>query len=130
MMDVKAYAESLRKMADKLDGEEESPEFKEYRRLLTKLKSKDSIKKLKLFLDNPRVRKPLNWWLIRLDKSEGSGSVDLQDSLKKIKMMLQRDMPAARILKMLLDYGIQNGHVALDRLLSKDKAKMTLLRSE
>lgn len=120
---------AARKKAEEVE-EEDTPEIADYRKLLNKLKGKEGIKKLKVFLDNPRLRKPIRFWLTKLDEGEGAGPIDFNEMIKQMKLIIKRDLPAARWLKMVLDYGISNGHVALDRILSKDKAKMTLLKEQ
>jgi hypothetical protein len=132
-LDPKVAASMLRKMADELEEKEEIPEseeFKGYRQLLTRMKSKDSLKKLKIFIDQPRLRKPILWWLLAIDKGEGAGTMDFQDLLRKIKILLHRDLPSAKFLKMFLDFGIANGYIALDRMLSKNRAKITLMKEQ
>ena len=126
----KEAAKKLKMVAQEVEEEADVPEITEYKKLLTMLKGKEGLKKIKIFLDNQRVRKPIVWWLTKLDKGEGAGAVDFQDMIKKIKIMLKRDLPAARFLKMILDYGISNGHIALNRLLEKGRAKMTLMKEK
>ena len=65
-------AAELRKIAAEVEEEEDTPEFKEYKTMLNKIKNNDSFKKLKIFLDNPRLKKPIRWWLTSIDKGEGT----------------------------------------------------------
>jgi len=123
-------AAELRKIAAEVEEEEDTPEFKEYKTMLNKIKNNDSFKKLKIFLDNPRLKKPIRWWLTSIDKGEGAGPLDYIDAMKKIKLLLQRDFAAAKFLKLILDYGVQNGYLKLDKLLSKNRAKITLMKEE
>jgi hypothetical protein len=132
-LDPKVAADALRKLAAEIEDDEEIPEseeFKGYRQLLTRMKSKDSLKKLKIFIDQPRLRKPILWWLLAIDKGEGAGTMDFQDLLRKINILLHRDLPSAKFLKMFLDYGVANGFIALDRILSKNRAKITLMKEQ
>ena len=124
----KEVADRLRVIAKELEDEAEAPEIADYRKLLQKMKGKDGIKKLKIFIDNPRMRKPIRYWLDRIDKGEGAGDIDFNEMIKKIKQMIKMDMPAVRFLKMLLDYGVNQGHVGLNRILEKGRAKVTLMR--
>lgn len=127
---AKDAAAELYKLAAEVEEEEDSPEFKEYRTMLNKIKGKDSIKKLKIFIDNQRLRKPIRWWLTSIDNGEGAGDIDFLDFIKKIKIMISRDLPAAKFLTLVLDYGIANGYMALDRMLSKNRAKITLIKED
>jgi hypothetical protein len=127
---AKDAAEELYKLAAEVEEEEEAPEIKEYRTMLNKIKGKDSFKKLKIFIDNQRLRKPIRWWLTSIDDGEGAGEIEFLDFMKKIKIMIDRDLPAAKFLKLILDYGIANGYIALDRMLGKGRAKITLLKEE
>lgn len=133
----KSIAKKIMDLANQIEGkkaaegeEEESAEIKDYRRLLNKLKGKDSIKKLKIFFDKPRLRKPIRWWLNAVDKGEGAGAMDVNEMVKQMKILFKRDLPSARFLKMLLDYGLSESPIALDRILSKGRAKVTLMKSE
>lgn len=124
-------AEELRIIAKELENEaEETTEMKDYRRLLNKMKGKAGLNKFKIFIDMPRLRKPIRFWLDKLDKGEGAGAMDFNEMIQKMKKMIKMDLPAARFLKLLLDYGIAQGHVALNRILEKGRAKITLMKSE
>jgi len=135
---AKKIASELRKFAQDIESEaiaegveeEEVPELKDYRQLLTKMKTKESLNKLKLFFDSPRMRKPIRWWLTSLDKGEGAGAIDFNDMIRKLNIMLKRDYPATRFLKLVLDYGLANGPIALNRILEKGRAKVTLMRED
>lgn len=113
------------KVAEKGD-DEESPEMKDYRKLLMKLKDKKGLSRLKLVLDSPRTRKPDRWWYTSLDSGTGEGSVDVADAMKKVKKIITMGLPAASILKKLLSYGVSNGPIALNRILANGRVKITL----
>jgi hypothetical protein len=126
----KRLADEIRIAAAELEDEAEMPEILEYRKLLTKLKGKPGIEKLKILIDNPRVRRPIRYWLDRIDKGEGAGPMDFNDMITSLKKIIKMDLPSAKYLKMLLDFGLSEGYIALNRLLEKGKAKITLMKEE
>jgi hypothetical protein len=86
---------------------------------------------LKFIIDNKRLRKPDRWWLIAIDKGQGSGEVGkMQEWLKQLSFIFRNKLPVARILKKFLDYGLEEGYVALKRILENDRAKVVLSKEE
>jgi hypothetical protein len=123
-------AKSLRTMAAEIEEGVESPEFQKYKTLLTKLKGKESLNRLNILLANPRLRKTDKYWALMIDKGEGVTTTDPVDQLKTIRVVLTRELPVAPFLKKILDYGIENGYIAMDRLLTKNRVRSVLLKQE
>jgi len=122
-------ANSLRILAEEIETEEtESDEIRDYVKLLTKMKGKEGLNKIKVFIDNQRIRKPIVWWLDTIDDAKSGGEMDFSDMVKNVKLIIKRDLPAAKFLRLILDYGVTNGFTALNRLLSKGRAKVTLMQ--
>jgi hypothetical protein len=121
--DIEAVAEDDEKLYEIL---------KKYRPLLVKMIGKvEALNKLKLIIDNKRLRKPDRWWLIAIDKGQGSGEVGkMQEWLKQLSFIFRNKLPVARILKKFLDYGLEEGYVALKRILENDRAKVVLSKEE
>ena len=122
-------AKTLRMMAAEIE-EGESPEFQKYKTLLGKLKGKESLNRLNILLANPRIRKTDKYWATMMDKGEGAVASDPMEQVKAIRVVLTRELPVAAFLKKILDFGLENGHIAMDRLLAKNKVRITLLKQE
>ena len=141
MSKVLKIAKYLRMIAAELDvvatpaaeptSAEDSDQIKQYRALLTKMKNGEGIKKIKFLLDNPRLRgKQDKWWFDNLDDGNGAGALEIEDVIKQLKVIMQRDLPVLPILQKVLNYGVANGYTALNRILEKGRVKMTLLQEE
>jgi hypothetical protein len=135
-MSMKLVAGYLKKIAAELDTETEteevpdSPEIAQYRKLLNRLKGKGVLGKFQVLLQKPRQMKSDLYWARLLDKMEdaGEGPLDITKLIKQIKMVLLRKYAVAPMLKKILDYGVDNGYIALVRVLSKNRAKFTLAK--
>jgi hypothetical protein len=133
---MRVMAAYLKKIAVKLDTEAEteempdSPEQAKWRRLLMRLQGKDVLGKLQVMIAKPRQMKS-DLYLARLmDKMEdaGDGPMNVQQLMKAIKLIFIRKLAVAPFLKKVLDYGVDNGYMALLRVLSKNRAKFTLAK--
>jgi hypothetical protein len=119
----------------KKNGDEDEPMhevIRQYRPLLQKMVGKvDAINKLKFIMDNKRLRKPDRYWLMAIDKREGSGDVgNMSEWMKQLAFIFRNKLPVARILRLILDYGVENGYVALKRMLENDRARVVILKEE
>lgn len=135
-MSMKQVAAYLNKLAAELDTEAESeetpdtPEIAQYRKLLNRLRGKGVLGKFQVLLQKPRQMKTDLYWARLMDKMEepGEGPLDTTKLIKAIKLVLLRKLAVAPFMKKVLDYGVNNGYVALARILSKNRAKFTLAK--
>jgi hypothetical protein len=115
-------------------GDEEltvQEELRKYLPLLRRMIPKESFGKLKILFDNKRKRKQDRFWAITMDKGEGAGPVgDMQEVVKQLRYILRSELPVAGMIRKVLDYGVENGYIALDRVLSKGQVKVRLLKEE
>jgi hypothetical protein len=127
-------ASNLRKIAQGLETEqsateEEEPVIQDYRKLLMKMQGKNVLGKLSVLFDNPRLRKNDLYWSKMLDSATGS-EADANDVIKKLKKLMQANLPVFSFLKKLLEFGIENGAIALSRILDKNRVRMTIAKED
>lgn len=111
------------------DDDSFSKEFYRYKILLNKMRNKKSIGKLTILFDNPRIKRPDIYWARIMDKSEPR-SIELKDLFKNIRIILKRKYPVSELLRKILDYGLLNGHFALNRVISKGRIRFDILKEK
>jgi hypothetical protein len=129
MSNLKNIVSQLLTIAEKINEtkEEETTEIQNYRKLLTKLKGKGVIGKLNVLLDSSRMNKNDLYWSRALDNTDSSEG-DFNDIMKKVKIAIMMNYAVVPFLKKLLEFGINNGYVALARILNKNRVKMTITK--
>lgn len=140
MQNLKKLAKNLRFLASEVENElpndeliiedvSLSEEMKNYLPLLRKMISKESFGKIKVLIDNRRKRKPDRFWAVSIDKGEGAGSLgNLNDLIKSLKFIFRMELPTAGFIRKILDYGVNNGYVALNRVLENNQVRMRILK--
>jgi len=101
-------------------------ELNKYRILLERVNKKKVLNKILVLLDNPRMRKNDLWWARKIDSIKERNEIDTKDLLKNIRSLLRRNYPTAKFLKKILDYGVQNGFMALSRTLEMNKVRVNI----
>ena len=119
----------LAKAQNGKDGKDDKLQklFRNYKLLLNKLRDRDTMAKLETVMDNPRLKKQDLYWAKKFDKSNATGKLDIDDFLKNLKSIYRRKLPVANFMKKLLDYGLENGHLALSNMLKRKRVRMELL---
>jgi len=127
-MNIEAFINRMIKQSFWIESNEfDQKEFISYKRMLSKIKNKDCLSKINILLENPRLKKNNKFWALKFDKAEIE-PIDFNELIKSIAMILKRDFPVAKFLKLLLDYGVSYSHIQLEKALTNNQIRMRVLR--
>ena len=133
MNDFEKMAQRLRFIAQDIEASKDGRDdkiqklFRKYKFLLNKVKDRDGMAKLEMMLENPRLKKKDIYWARKFDMSKSKSKLDVDRFLEKFKKVYRRNLPVSSFTKKILDYGLENGHQALNNMLKRKRVKMEIL---